>query len=60
MHVDNIKSFICPTNAHINYSKIIELLKTFKTTIIAPTFCTVHDIHTQRDGTKYAATALKT
>jgi len=37
VHVDNIKSFICPTNAHINYSKIVELLKTFKTTIISPT-----------------------
>ena len=29
VHVDNIKSFICPTNAHTNYSKIVELLKTF-------------------------------
>ena len=31
-----IKSFICPTNARINYSKTVELLKTFKTTIIVP------------------------
>ena len=30
----NIKSFICTTNAHVNYSKIVELLKTFKSTII--------------------------
>jgi len=36
VHVDNIKSFICPTNAHTNYSKIIELLAAFKTTIIDP------------------------
>ena len=28
-----IKSFISPTNAHTNYSKIVELFKTFKTTI---------------------------
>ena len=31
-----IKFFIFPTNAHTNYSKIVELLKTFKPTIIAP------------------------
>jgi len=42
VHVDNIKSFICPTNAHINYSKIVELLKTFKTTIIGPTCFGLH------------------
>ena len=42
VHVDNIKFFICPTNAHINYSKIVELLKTFKTTIIAPTRFGLH------------------
>ena len=33
MHVDNIKSFICPTNANTNYSKIVELLKTLKTAV---------------------------
>jgi len=31
VHVDNIKFFICPTNAHTNYSKIVELLKTLYT-----------------------------
>ena len=39
----HIKSFTCPTNAHTNYSKIIELLKTFKTTIIAPTCFGLHE-----------------
>ena len=42
VHVDNIKSFICPTDAHTNYSKIVELLKTFKTTIIAQTCFGLH------------------
>ena len=37
VHVDYMKPFICPTSAHTNYSKIVELLKTFKTTITAPT-----------------------
>jgi len=36
-----VKSFIRPTNAHTNYSKIVELLKTFKTTIITPYFIVV-------------------
>ena len=39
VHVDNIKSYICPTNAHINYSKIIELLTT---TVIAATCFGLH------------------
>ena len=30
VHVDNINSFICPTNAHTNYFKIMKLLKSFK------------------------------
>ena len=30
VHVDNIKSFTFPTNAHTNYSKIFELLKILK------------------------------
>jgi len=30
VHVHNIKSFICPTNAHTIYFKIIKPLKTFK------------------------------
>jgi len=25
VHVDNIKSFICPTNVHTNYSKIVDI-----------------------------------
>ena len=29
VHFDNIKYFICPTNAYTNYSKIVEILKTF-------------------------------
>jgi len=29
VHVYNIKSFICPTYAHKNYSKIVELLKAY-------------------------------
>jgi hypothetical protein len=33
---------MCPTNEHINYSKIVELLKTSKTTIIAPTCLGLH------------------
>jgi len=42
MHVDNIKSFICPTNANTNYSKTAELLKTSKSKIIAPTCFGLH------------------
>jgi hypothetical protein len=38
----SVKSFICPTNAHTNYSKIVELLKTFKTATIAPTCFGLH------------------
>ena len=37
VHVDSIKSFICPTNAHINYFKCVKLLKHFKITTLAPT-----------------------
>ena len=42
VRVDNVKSVICPTNSHINYSKIVEILKTFKTTIISPTCFGLH------------------
>ena len=42
MHADDNKSFICPTNAHTNYSKIAEPLKTFKTTIIDPKYFGLH------------------
>jgi hypothetical protein len=42
VHVDNIVSFIGPTNEHANYSKNVELLKTFKTTIVAPTCFGLH------------------
>jgi len=42
VHVDNIKYFICPNNANTNYSKIVELLKTFKTTTLAPTCFGLH------------------
>ena len=40
--INTIKSLIYPTNAHTNYSKIIEILKTFKTTIITPTCFGLH------------------
>ena len=33
---------MCPTNAHTNYSKMVELLKTCKTTVIAPTCFGLH------------------
>jgi len=36
------QSFICPTNANTNYSKIVELLNTFITTIIASTCFGLH------------------
>jgi len=36
VHIDNIKFFICPTNAGNSY-KIVKLLKSFKITIVAPT-----------------------
>ena len=37
VYVDNIKSFICPTNAHTNYFKIIkQLKKLLKITTLAP------------------------
>ena len=36
VRVDNIKCFICPTNAHNSY-KIFKLLKSFKIIIVAPT-----------------------
>ena len=42
VRVDNIKSSLCPTNAHTTYSKVVELLKTFKSTIIAPTCFGLH------------------
>ena len=37
-----VKSFICPIKAHTNYYKIVELLKIFKTTVIAPTCFGLH------------------
>ena len=37
-----IKSLICPANAHTNCSKIFELLRTFKSTITAPTCFGLH------------------
>jgi len=45
MHVDNIKSFICPTNAHTNYFKSVKLLKTFTITTLGPTFFSVYINH---------------
>jgi len=41
VHVDSIKSFICPTNAH-NYYKIVKQLKSFKIIIVAPTRFGLH------------------
>jgi len=41
MHVDNNKSFICPTNAH-NYYKIIKQLKSIKIIRVAPTCFGLH------------------
>jgi len=29
VHVDNIKSFICPTNAHTDYLKSVKTIKSF-------------------------------
>ena len=46
----SVKSFICPTKANTNYSKIIELLKTFKTKIIAPP---CFGLHKQSSGSSY-------
>ena len=45
VYIGSIKSFICPTNAHINYFKIIEVLKTFKITTLAPTCFGLHKYH---------------
>jgi len=42
VHVDNIKSFISPTSAHTNYFKTFKLLKTYKSTTIAPTCFGLH------------------
>ena len=36
VHVENIKFFICPTNAH-NYYKIVKQLKSIKIITVAPT-----------------------
>jgi len=41
MHVDSIKSVICPTNSH-NYYKIVKLLKSFKIIIVAPACFGLH------------------
>ena len=41
VHVDNIKFFICSTNAHNSY-KIVKLLKSFKITIVAPACFSSH------------------
>ena len=41
MHVDKIKFFISPTNAH-NYYKIVKLFKSFKITTVAPTCFGLH------------------
>jgi len=41
VHVDNIKCFICPTNAH-DYYKIVKMLKSFKITVVAPTYFGFH------------------
>ena len=41
VHVDNIKFFVCPTNAHISY-KIVKFLKSFKIITVAPTCFGLH------------------
>jgi len=41
MHIDNIKFFICPNNAHNSY-KIVKLLKSFKIIIVNPTCFGLH------------------
>jgi hypothetical protein len=41
VHVDNIKFFTCPTDAHNSY-KIVKLLKSFKIIIVAPTCFGLH------------------
>ena len=41
MHVDNIKFFICLTNA-TNYCIIVKLLKSFKIIIVTPTCFGLH------------------
>jgi hypothetical protein len=41
VHVNNIKFFICPTNAHNSYN-IVELLKSFTIIIFVPTCFGLH------------------
>jgi len=41
VHVDNIKFFICPTNARNSY-KIVKQLKLFKIVTVAPTCFSLH------------------
>jgi len=42
MHVDNIKSYICPTNAHNSYKVVKLLKKSFEIVIVAPTCFGLH------------------
>jgi len=42
VHVGGIKSFICPTNAHKLFYKIVKQLKSFKIIIVAPTCFGLH------------------
>ena len=42
VHVDYIKSLICPTNAQTNYFKNVKLLETFKITTLAATCFGLH------------------
>ena len=42
VHVGNIKSFICPTNAQTNCFKSVELIKTFKIKALAATRFGLH------------------
>jgi len=42
VNVDNIKSFIHPTNAHTNYFITVKLLKTFKVKTLAATCFGLH------------------
>ena len=41
VHVDSIKSFICPTNA-TNYHEIVKQLEAFKIITVAPTCFGLH------------------
>ena len=47
VHVDNIKSFICPTNAHNSY-KTVKLWKSYKNIIVAPTCFGLHKLSSGR------------